>query len=65
MSWKAGPEKPRTPFCWNCSRRFHGRVFARVLRYGEEHDVHKNCVTLDDVVIFRSGTVANPAKDAS
>ena len=44
-SWKAGPEKPRTPFCWSCSRRFHGRAHARIKMHSDdvEHDVHRNC----------------------
>lgn len=43
--WKAGPEKPRTSYCWDCSRRFHGRVHATVIGYdGRLHDVHKTCV---------------------
>jgi hypothetical protein len=44
-AWKAGPEKPRTRFCWHCSRQLHGRAHARILgEDGHEHDVHKACV---------------------
>lgn len=58
--WKAGPEKPRTPFCWACGRRFHGRVHARIRSAdGAEHDVHKDCVQRCDgaEVIGGSSTV--------
>lgn len=42
--WKAGPEVPRTRFCWACSRRLHGRVHMRVRTPdGAEHDIHKSC----------------------
>lgn len=55
--WKAGPEKPRTAFCWACGRRFHGRVFARVRdALGNEHDVHKACVPDDCEVVLESTT---------
>jgi len=43
--WKAGPEKPPVRFCWECSRKFHGRVHALIV--GEDglgHVVHKACV---------------------
>ncbi|HTH66015.1 MAG TPA: hypothetical protein VL563_15125 [Gemmatimonadales bacterium] len=43
--WKAGPEAPRVPFCWQCDARLYGRVHARVKTAdGAEHDVHKACV---------------------
>lgn len=50
--WKAGPERPRTSFCWECSRQLHGRVFARIVGGdGAEHDVHKACVGGRDIVM--------------
>lgn len=60
-AWKAGPEKPRTPFCWACSRRFHGRAFARIIEAGVEHDVHKNCVPSGAEVVGGSTTVPGEA----
>ncbi len=48
-SWKAGPEKPRTKFCWVCSRAFRGRVHLRIktLADGTEHDIHKSCAFVE------------------
>jgi hypothetical protein len=44
-AWRAGPERPKTSFCWDCSRQFHGRAHARIVgEDGAEHDVHKTCV---------------------
>ena len=58
--WKAGPEKPRTPWCWACSRRLHGRVFARVKVDGVEHDVHKACAPPGAPVVLESTTRKEP-----
>lgn len=64
--WKAGPEKPRTKFCWNCSKAFHGRVHARVrgIEDGALHDVHKACLAASLTVcelVYESSTVASIA----
>ena len=66
-SWKAGPEKPRTKFCWVCSREFHGRVHTRVRgEDGNEHEVHKACMSSlphheqEFTVVYESST-ARPA----
>jgi hypothetical protein len=49
--WKAGPERPRHSFCWECGRRLYGRTFARVAdELGHQHDVHKSCVAGREVV---------------
>lgn len=57
--WKAGPEKPRMRFCWDCSRRLHGRVHAVILgEDGMEHDVHKTCVRGRTVI--RQSTTVRP-----
>lgn len=49
--WKAGPEKPKTRFCWDCSRQLHGRVHATIIgEDGERHDVHKTCIRGREVV---------------
>lgn len=41
--WKAGPEKPKYPFCWLCSNKLYGRQFARVVIDDIERHVHKAC----------------------
>jgi hypothetical protein len=49
--WKAGPERPKHRFCWECARQLHGRAFARIIgEDGHEHDVHKTCVKGREVV---------------
>ena len=50
--WKAGPERPKTKWCWDCSRPFQGRVFARIIgEDGNEHDVHKACINGHKVIL--------------
>lgn len=57
--WKAGPERPATRFCWECSRQLHGRAHARVIGPdGQEHDVHKDCAGSYPVV--RQSTTRRP-----
>lgn len=58
-SWKADDKRPKTRFCWDCSRQLHGRVHARVVgEDGAEHDVHKTCVN-GRRVVDQSGTRRN------
>lgn len=66
MRWKAGPEKPRTKFCWSCSLPFHGRVHARVrgIDDGALHDVHKTCLQAALTVcelVYESSTASGAA----
>jgi len=36
--------KPKTRFCWECSRKLHGNHFARVtFSDGLTRDLHKQC----------------------
>ena len=49
--WKAGPERPKLPWCWECSRRLYGRVFAYVMGDdGYTHVVHKACAKGREVI---------------
>lgn len=57
MSWRAGPEKPRLSWCWECGRKLYGRVHATIIgEDGADHVVHKTCV-LGRRVVARSTTV--------
>lgn len=64
MTWKAGPEKPRMKFCWECGRPFHGRVHASIRLGGDGIgvDVHKACLAKlknaghHVVVVYESST---------
>ena len=41
--WKATGPKPRTRFCWLCSRQLYGRQFTEIQQDGHKHAVHKSC----------------------
>jgi hypothetical protein len=42
--WKAKGPKPKTRFCWNCSRQLYGRQHRVITGPdGHQHDVHIRC----------------------
>ena len=42
--WKSTDSKPKTRFCWLCSRQLHGRQHSEIDGPdGHKHAVHKSC----------------------
>ena len=35
--------KPRLPFCWWCSRKFHGNFHRVIILDGQRREVHADC----------------------
>jgi hypothetical protein len=44
--WKSRDPKPKTRFCWICSRQLRGRQHSEIDGPdGHKHAVHKSCAT--------------------
>lgn len=60
---KLQPNKPRVPFCWDCSRQLHGRRSHDVVVVaGVERLVHKSC---GDALVSKGEAVRPESKESA